>query len=92
MGKYHHFYMVIQEEEGTIWKDHKEKIPPVRTQGHATMGVNYWETYSPVVNWISSRAIITLTTLIYIHAKYIYIFLAYNQADVKLEIFLELHI
>ena len=92
MGKLHHFNTFLQEEEIPICKAHRAQYMTVCAWVHATMGVNYWETYSPVVNWISSRAIITLTTLIYLHAKYIYIFLAYTQADVKLEIFLELHI
>ena len=43
-----------------------------RLCAHAGMqkqGVNYWETYSLVVNWMSVRAIIALIILIGIHTK-----------------------
>ena len=32
-------------------------------------GVNYWETYSPVVNWMSVRSMLTLSILRDIHTK-----------------------
>ena len=46
-------------------------------------GVNYWETYYPVANWISIRAMITLRILIEIETKSVDFLLAYTQADVK---------
>ena len=55
-------------------------------------GVNYWDTYSPVVNWMSIRSMITLIFLIDIHTKSVYFVLAYTQADVKSEIFMEIPI
>ena len=32
-------------------------------------GVNYWETYPPVVNWVSVRVMLTLGILHKIHTK-----------------------
>ena len=55
-------------------------------------GVNYWENYFPVVNWMSVRAILTLSILIELHIKSVYFVLAYTQSDVKTEIFMELPI
>ena len=46
-------------------------------------GVNYWETYYPVENWISIRAMITLRIIIEIETKSVDFFLAYTQPDVK---------
>ena len=54
------------------------------------MGVNYCDTYSPVVNWTSVRSMITLSILRELHTKSVNSFLAYNQADVETEIFMEL--
>ena len=55
-------------------------------------GVNYWETYTPVVNRMSVRAMINLRILRELHTKSVYIFLAYTHAAVKSEIFTELPI
>ena len=60
--------------------------------GMQQWGVNYWETYSPVVNCISVRAMITLSILRELHTKSVDFFLAYTKADVKTEIFMELPI
>ena len=54
--------------------------------------VCYWETYSPVVYWVSGRAMLTLIILREIHNKSVYFVLAYTQAGVKTEIFMELPI
>ena len=45
--------------------------------------MNYWETYSPVVNWVSVRDMLTLSILIELYTKSVDFVLAYNQADVK---------
>jgi hypothetical protein len=51
-------------------------------------GVNYWETFSPVVSWAAIRMVL-ITTLI--HAWYttqIDFVLAYTQADVECELYM----
>ena len=75
--------MVLQEEEGPIWKAHQTQIPPVITWGHAKWGVIYWETIFTSVNWISVRDMFNLRILRDIHSRYVDFVLAYNQADVK---------
>ena len=46
-------------------------------------GVNYWYTYSLVVNWMSSRTVLALIILRNIHTNYVDFFLAYTQVDVR---------
>ena len=53
--------------------------------------VDYWYTYFPVVNWMYVRSMLTLIILLELHTKSIF-FLAYTQADVKTDIFMELPI
>ena len=55
-------------------------------------GVNYWETYSPVVNWTSVRDMLILSILIELHTKSVDFFLDYTQDDVKIEILMEIPI
>ena len=54
--------------------------------------VNYWETYYPVINWISIRSMLTLIIIRDLLTKSVYFVLAYTQADIKTEIFMELPI
>ena len=65
----------------------------MRPRGYAAMGeVNYWATYSPVVNLMSISAMLTLSILRELHTKSVDFFLSYTQADVKTDIFMELNI
>ena len=57
--------------------------------GMQQLGVNYWYNYSPVVNWMSVRAMLTLSILRELHTKSVYFFLAHSQDDVKTEILME---
>ena len=50
------------------------------------------DTYSIVVNWVSVRSMLTLSILIELHTKSVYFDMAYTQAGVKTEIFMELPI
>ena len=60
--------------------------------GMRQWGLNNRETYSPVVNCMSIRAMLTLTIIRELHTKSVDFVLAYTQADVKSEIFMELPI
>ena len=53
-------------------------------------GVDYWETYSPVVNLVSVGDILTLSIIGELHTKSVDFVLAYTQYDVKTKIFMEL--
>ena len=56
--------------------------------GQQQWGVNYWETYAPVISWMAVRSMLTLSKIHNLHTKSIDFVLAYPQADVKTPIFL----
>ena len=82
----------------SIWYFKRKRSPygslikhKARLCTHVSMhqwGVHYWDTYSPVVNWMSVRSIIILSILIGIHTKSVDFVLAYNKSDLKTDIFM----
>ena len=52
--------------------------------------INYWETYAPVVQWMSVRIMLTLAAIENLHTKPIEFVLAYPQADLAVDIYMEL--
>ncbi len=58
--------------------------------GQQTHGVNYWETFSPVVNWFSIRLCMTFTLIFGWSTRQIDFVLAFPQADVECDLFMEL--
>ena len=55
-----------------------------------TWGINYWETYSPVVNWLSVRTLMILSIIHDLETRSIDFVLAFPQADLDVLIFMEL--
>ena len=55
-------------------------------------GVNYWETYTPVVNWISVRFLLILSKLAGLEIRTIDLVLAFPQADLDVPVYMELPI
>ena len=53
-------------------------------------GIHYWETYAPVMQWMSVRLTLTLAAIVNLHTKSIYFVLAYPQADLDVDIYMEL--
>ena len=53
-----------------------------------THGENYWDTYSPVVKWMSIRTMLTIALIKKLHTRSIDFTLAFPQADVDVEIFM----
>ena len=53
-------------------------------------GVNYWDTYAPVVSWESVRAILTLALTKGWVTRQIDFVLAYPQADVECDLYMEI--
>jgi hypothetical protein len=53
-------------------------------------GVNYWETYSPVVNWFSIRLCLIFALLFCWSTRQIDFVLAFPQADVECDLFMQL--
>ena len=53
-------------------------------------GVNYWETYAPVVNWISVRFLLILSEIAGLESQAIDFVLAFPQAELDVPVFMEL--
>lgn len=58
--------------------------------GQQEYGINYTETYSPVVNWTSVRFLLAMAKLNKWHTRQIDFVLAYPQADVEYDLFMKL--
>ena len=72
--------------DGTLDK-HKERL--CCHGGQQQWGVNYWDTYAPVVSWSSIRILMTLSKLHNLHTKSVDFVQAYPQAKIKSEIYLQ---
>ena len=57
--------------------------------GQQQWGINYWDTYAPVVSWSSIRILMTLAELHNFHTKSADFVQAFPQAKVKSTIFLK---
>ena len=58
--------------------------------GKQEKGINFWETYSPVVSWFSIRIFLTLTIINNWHTRQVDFILAYPQADIETELYMEI--
>ena len=58
--------------------------------GKQEYGVNYWETYSPVVKWISLRLMLILSIMNSWHTKQIDFVMAYPQAPIECPMYMEI--
>jgi hypothetical protein len=57
--------------------------------GQQEHGINFWETYSPVVNWFSIRLFLVISILRNWETRQIDFVLAFPQADVECDIYME---
>ena len=57
--------------------------------GIQSWGVDYWETYAPVVNWMSVRFILTIAKIHKLDTKVIDFVLAFRQAKLNVDVFME---
>jgi hypothetical protein len=73
--------------DGTVTK-HKARL--CAHGGMQTWGVNYWETYAPVVNWLSVRTLMTLSILHDLDARSVDFVLAFPQAELTHDVWMEL--
>ena len=75
-----------QAATGEVYK-HKARIT---VGGHKQEhGVNFWETYSPVVNWFTIRIFLVLTIIHGWKARQMDFVLAFPQADVETPLYME---
>jgi hypothetical protein len=57
--------------------------------GCKTWGVSYWETYAPVVNWMSIRTLMALSIIHDLETHSINFVLAFPQAPLDVDIYME---
>ena len=58
--------------------------------GQQEYGINYFETYSPVVNWFSVRTFLSMAIMNKWHSRQIDFVLAYPQADIECDMYMSL--
>jgi hypothetical protein len=58
--------------------------------GTQIKNVHFWETYSPVVKWSSIRLFLTLAVVKGWHTRQVDFVLAYPQADIETELYMEI--
>ena len=83
-----------------VWSFKRKRYPDGRVLKHKARlcahggmqqwGIDFWETYAPVVNWISVRLLLILATLYGLETKSIDFVLAFPQADLDTDVFMEL--
>ena len=83
-----------------IWSFKRKRFPDgslnkhkARLCAHGGMqqwGVSYWETYSPVVNMLTVRLLLALCNIHGLESKSIDFVLAFPQADLDVDIWMEL--
>jgi len=83
-----------------IWSFKRKRFPDGRLNKHKarlcahggmqTWGENYWETYSPVVNMMTVKLLLVIARVHGLHSKSIDFVLAFPQADLDTDIWMEL--
>jgi Reverse transcriptase (RNA-dependent DNA polymerase) len=58
--------------------------------GQQEHGVNYWETYAPVVTWAAIRLVMILVLMYKWYTVQIDFVLAYPQGDVECDLFMKI--
>jgi len=84
----------------SVWAFKVKRLPngrimkyKARLNAHGGMqrwGIDYWETYAPVVNWISVRLMLALSIVHGLNTKSIDFVLAFPQAELERDVFMEL--
>jgi hypothetical protein len=76
-----------RKPDGTLIK-HKARL--CAHGGMQIHGENYWETYSPVVKWMSICTMLTIALIKKLHTRSIDFTLAFPQADVDVQIYMDI--
>lgn len=84
----------------SVWSFKRKRYPDGRILKHKarlcahggmqTWGENYWETYAPVVNWMSIRTLMVLSLLHDLETRSIDFVLAFPQAELDVDVYMEL--
>ena len=84
----------------SVWSFKRKRLPDGEILKHKarlcahggmqTWGENYWETYAPVVNWLSVRIILIISILHDLDTRAMDFVLAFPQADLDEDVYMEL--
>ena len=84
----------------SIWSFKRKRAPDGRILkykarlcchgGMQQWGVNFWETYAPVINWLSVRTLLALSLIHGLHTRSIDFVLAFPQAKLESDVFMEI--
>ncbi len=69
---------------------HKHKAQLCAHGGQQTWGLDYWDTYAPVVTWASIRLLLIIAKIHDLKSKSIDFALAFPQADLDVPVYMEL--
>ena len=58
--------------------------------GHQQRGVNYWETYAPVVNWVSVRFLLIISQLAGLETQALDFILTFSQAKLDVPVYMKI--
>ena len=82
----------------SIWTFKRKRFPDGRVQKHCARlcahggqqqwGINYWENYAPVVNWMSIRTLLVISLKQNLHTRCIDFVLAFPQAPLDEEVYM----
>ena len=85
----------------SIWSFKKNRFPGGTLNKHKARlcahgeqqqwGINYWETYTPLVNWISVRFLLIVSELAGLETQSPDFVLAFPQAELDVQVFTEIH-
>jgi hypothetical protein len=79
----------FQRKRNPDWSINKWKARLNAHGGKQLQGVNYWDTYAPVVNWSTVRLVMILSLLNGFHSRQVDFVQAYTQAPLDCPIYLE---
>ena len=68
----------------------KQKAQLCAHSGMQKYGVNYWETYSPTVNWISVHFLMIVAQVLELDTQAIDFVLEFPQAELEVPVYMEL--
>ena len=58
--------------------------------GQTKEGIHYWDTYAPVVQWLTVRIVLILSLLENLHSRSIDFILAFPQAKIKVDVYMRI--
>ena len=58
--------------------------------GHQQYGINYWETYAPVVNWVSARFILIISQLAGLDTQALDFVLSFLQEKLDVPVYMKI--